>query len=387
VLTFADLALIVACGLAGPLLAGLPRFAPPVVVGEIAAGVVLGRSGFGAVDPVKPALAFMAAVGFALLMFAVGTALPLREPGLRPSLRTGAVIVAVSAVLALVGGYGLSLVTNLHRPLMIAVLLVTSSAALVMPALDEGGLTATRLGMITAAWVTIADIGGVVALPFAVVHGSSWGVVLGGLAVAAATLAIWATLRTARSQWWFQRYRRMSHRRGWGLDLRISLLALFVLAWLAVRIGTSILVAGFCAGAMVALVGEPKRLAWQILGIAQGFFVPLFFVVLGAQINLRALFTQPSDMILAVVLAVAIVGVHVAAARIVRLPSATGLVASGQMGVPAAVVAVGLETGVLSGGQAAAILAATLASVGVMAVGAKRLSAAIGSAASGPADA
>jgi hypothetical protein len=62
-------------------------------------------------------------------------------------------------------------------------------------------------------------------------------------------------------------------------------------------------------------------------------------------------------------------------------------VASGQMGVPAAVVAVGLETGVLSGGQAAAILAATLASVGVMAVGAKRLSAAVGSAASGPADA
>jgi Kef-type K+ transport system membrane component KefB len=373
VLTYADLALIVACGLVGPLLAGLPRFAPPVVVGEIAAGVVLGHTGFGLVDPVNPTLAFLASIGFALLMFVVGTALPLREPGLRGSLGTGAAIVGVAAVLALVGGYGLSLVTNLHRPAIIALLLVTSSAAIVMPALQEGRLTATRLGMITAAWVTIADIASVVILPFAVVHGSSWEVIVGGAAVTVATLAIWAGLRAARHQSWFRRYRHLSHERGWGLDLRISLLSLFVLAWIAVRIGTSILVAGFCAGAIVALVGEPKRLAWQILGIAQGFFIPLFFVVLGAQINLRALFTNPGDMFLAVALSVGIVVVHVAAARLMRLPAATGLIAAGQMGVPAAVVAVGLETGVLTAGQGAAILAATLVSVAVMAVGARGL--------------
>jgi Kef-type K+ transport system membrane component KefB len=43
--TFGLLALITTAGLAGPLLAALPRLGLPLVVGEIAAGVLLGRTG------------------------------------------------------------------------------------------------------------------------------------------------------------------------------------------------------------------------------------------------------------------------------------------------------------------------------------------------------
>jgi len=371
--TFAILALIVACGLAGPALAGLPRFAPPVVVGELAAGVVIGSTGFGIIDPSEPTLKFLAAIGFALLMFSVGTSLPLRDPALRSALRGGITVTIVTGAIALVVGFVASQITDLHRPLILAVLLVTSSAAVAMPALEEAGLVGAHAGIVTAAWVTLADIGSVLALPFVVVHGSVWNVILGGIAVAAATMAIWIALRSARTEVWFRHYREKSKTRGWGLDLRISLLSLFVLAWLALRIGTSILVAGFCSGAIVALVGEPKRLVWQILGLAQGFFVPLFFVVLGAQINLRALATTPKDLVLAVTLAVGLVITHVAAARICRLPMGSGLVASAQMGVPAAAVSVGLATHILSPGQSAAILAATLISVGVMSVGVRVL--------------
>ncbi len=372
-MSFAVLALIVACGLVGPVMAGLPRFAPPVVVGEMVAGVIFGVTGFGVIHPAEPTLAFFAEVGFALLMFSVGTALPLRDPGLRRSLGQGLYVIAFSVVFSLIVGYGLAEVTNLHRALVIAVLMVTSSAALAMPVLQEAKLSTLQLGMVITAWVTIADVGSVVALPFVVVHGSARNVILGGLAVTAATVVIWAVLRWARQFEWFRRYRKISHQRLWGLDLRISLLSLFVLAWIALRIGTSVLVAGFCAGAIVALVGEPKRLAWQILGVAQGFFVPLFFVVLGAQINLRALVTHPSDLLLAVALSVGLVGVHVAAALCARLPLGSGLIASAQMGVPAAVVSVGLATHILTPGQGAAILAATLVSVGAMAIGARVL--------------
>jgi Kef-type K+ transport system membrane component KefB len=273
----------------------------------------------------------------------------------------------------LVVGFGLAHATNLHRPLLIAVLLVTSSAALSMPVLEEGKLMVLEIGVVTATWVTLADIGSVVALPFALIHGSAADVVIGGLVVLGAAIVIGAGLHQARRADWFRRYRKLSRHRGWGLDLRISLLALFVLVWLAVRLGTSILVAGFCAGALVALVGEPKRLAWQILGVAQGLFVPLFFVVLGAEINLRALVTSPADLFLALSLSVGIVAVHVGAALCGRLPVGSGLVASAQMGVPAAVVAVGLKEHLLTPGQGAAILAATLVSVGVMAVGAHLL--------------
>ena len=49
-MSLGDLALIVAAGLAGPLLAASRRAFVPVVVGEILAGVVLGRSGLDVVN-------------------------------------------------------------------------------------------------------------------------------------------------------------------------------------------------------------------------------------------------------------------------------------------------------------------------------------------------
>ena len=69
---------------------------------------------------------------------------------------------------------------------------------------------------------------------------------------------------------------------------------LFLLAWLAQKGGTSILVAGFGAGVMVALIGGPKRLSTQVRGIADGFFVPLYFVVLGASLDLGGLVEDPT---------------------------------------------------------------------------------------------
>lgn len=72
-MSFGLLALVVAAGLVGPLLASLHHYGPPIIVGEIAAGVVIGTSGFGWVDPADPLLAGLAAIGFALLMFIVGS--------------------------------------------------------------------------------------------------------------------------------------------------------------------------------------------------------------------------------------------------------------------------------------------------------------------------
>ena len=82
----------------------------------------------------------------------------------------------------------------------------------------------------------------------------------------------------------------------WAFDLRLSLLVLFTLAWIAERFDTSALLAGFAAGVMVSFLGEPRRVADQLIGLGEGFFVPLFFVVLGARIDLRALVHSRDDL-------------------------------------------------------------------------------------------
>jgi Kef-type K+ transport system membrane component KefB len=73
----------------------------------------------------------------------------------------------------------------------------------------------------------------------------------------------------------------------------MSLLVLFALAWIAQESGTSGLIAGFSTGLLVAALRGPKRLFTQMRGLADGFFIPLFFVVLGARLELGALIDHP----------------------------------------------------------------------------------------------
>src|SRR5205807_4761627 len=81
---------------------------------------------------------------------------------------------------------------------------------------------------------------------------------------------------------------------------------------------------------------EPSRLAVQLTGLANGFFVPMFFVLLGSRLDVRALASSPSAMLLAVALVGAAVVAHALAALVTRQRRAVagGLGASAQLGLP-----------------------------------------------------
>ena len=365
---FGPLALVVAAGLFGPLLAAPRRFGPPVVVGQIAAGVALGKSGFGWIDPTDLFLTALASVGFALLMFVVGTHLPVRDRRLRSALVVGGAITATVLALSIGLGRLIAPHVGLHRPGLLALLLATSSGAVALPVLQGSGRV-DRPALVVTAWIAIADVTTVVALPAVMTSGSIARVLLGGALVVATGGALFVAVVLVRHRLWVQRIRSSSRERGWGLDLRLSLLALFGCAWLATRFGTSILIAGFTVGVVVSLLGEPRRVADQLVGVGEGFAIPLFFVHLGAQLDLGAMGRSPQALKLAAVLACAGIGVHVIAALLWRMTIGAGLLASAQLGVPAAVVSIGLSTNQLTAAQGAAVMAAVLATLAASAVG------------------
>jgi Kef-type K+ transport system membrane component KefB len=74
-----------------------------------------------------------------------------------------------------------------------------------------------------------------------------------------------------------------------------------------------VLLAGFGTSLLVAALGGPERLFAQVRGLADGFFVPLFFVVLGARLELGALVDQPSILRLTAALLILTVAVHLLA--------------------------------------------------------------------------
>ena len=367
-----SLALVLACGLAGPLLAGASRNLIPLVIGEILAGVVIGVSGFGIVDPTDPPLALLETVGFATLMFAVGMRIPLHDRRLRGALGRGALAAGAGIAAAVPAGIAASAIGGTSHAALLAVVIASSSAAVALPILSEHGLVAAET-LPLIAQITIADIAAVLAVPFAIQPDHAGKVALGSLVVAGAALALFAAMRLVLGIGWYRWLRRQSKERGWALDLRIALAALVGLAWLAQDLGTSVLIAGFGTGLIVAAIGGPERLSLEVRGIGEGFLVPLFVVLLGTKLNVRDLFSDPSDLALGASMAVLNVGVHQVAALASRQRPAAGLVATAELGVPAAVVALGLSEHVIDSGQGAAIVAAALVSVGVCAAGAHLL--------------
>jgi Kef-type K+ transport system membrane component KefB len=163
--------------------------------------------------------------------------------------------------------------------------------------------------------------------------------------------------------------RRKSKHRGWALDLRVGLVGLFGLAALATAVGTSILIAGFTAGAVLAATGGAPTADSAARRRRRGLLVPLFFVTLGARLEFRALLGSPKALLLLAGLVVAATTVHVLVAVVLRRPVAVGLLATAGLGVPSAVVSIGLANSVLDAGQAAAIVSAVLVTIALSAAG------------------
>jgi Kef-type K+ transport system membrane component KefB len=368
-MSFGTLALVGLCGLCGPLLSAPSRGTIPVVVGEIAAGVVVGRTGLRAIDTGNPTLSFLSDVGFAMLMLNAGLNVPLHEGRIRAALGRGALAAGLVGVFAVAAALLVSRIGGVGHAAVFAVMIASGSAAIVLPVIQDRGLTGPAV-LTVIAQVTVADVAATIAIPFVLRPGKAGDVAGGTLLIVLALFAMFGVARVAGGTPAVRALRRQGKQRRWAIDLRLALLSLFFLAWIAERTGASLLVAGFGAGLMIAAIGGPKRLSTEVVGVAGGFFVPLFFVVLGARIDLRGVVEHPSLLALALALATATTVVHVLAARLTRQPVASGLLASAQLGVPSAIVALGLSERVITSAEGAAIITAAMLSLAVCAVGA-----------------
>jgi Kef-type K+ transport system membrane component KefB len=366
--SFGQLTLIVLAGLCGPLLSSSRKVLIPVVVGELLAGVALGKTGAGLIKADDPTIEFLGNIGFAVLMMVAGMHVPLRNRALVASLGRGVLAVVSSAAFGIGGGLLIAHWLGLGHPAIWAVLLATGSAAIVLPALEEAGIESTD-ALLAMAWATVADVATIVAVPLVLNPSKAVRAGLGSVAVIGGGVVVLVLARLLAANPRVRELRSESAPRAWALDLRVALIALFALCALAQWVGTSILIAGFAAGLVVAVEGGPHRLSDQVSGVAAGFLVPVFFVVLGASLNIRTLVQSSKELELAGALIIGIAAVHLIAGRLVKAPAWTALVVTAQLGVPAAVVKLGLAQRVLTAGEGGAIIAAALASLAICAAG------------------
>jgi len=371
--TLLGLAGIIAVSLIGPLLAVPRRYGAPIVVGELAVGVVLGTTGLRVIHPNDPILSFLAQAGFGLVMLVAGSHVPIGNHALRKAAGRGLLLVIGTGIVAVPVAAALSSLGHTHHTALYAVLLSSSSAAVIMPIVDGEGLTGDRV-LTLMAQAAIADTACIIALPLAADPSKAGRAAVGAVIVLAVAGLAYLILRELADRDLITKLQKVSVQHSLGLEMRVSLAALFALAGLAVNVHVSVMLAGFAFGLALSAVGTPRRLAGQLFAVTDGFLGPIFFIWLGASIDLRALANHPRLVVLALGLAVATTAIH-ALARLVGQPLPLAVLASAQLGVPVAAAALGAQGGLLQPGEGGAILGAgvlTLAVAAVCGVYAKR---------------
>lgn len=359
---FDTLALLVVVGLVGPLLASVPHLRIPVVVGELLLGIAVGRTGFGIIDDTNPTLVLLANVGFALVMFVVGTHVPVHDSALRSAIPSAIVRAVLVGAVAAGLGAGIAAIFATGHAALYAVLMASSSAALALPVIDGLGLKKGPQVLSVTAQIAIADTACIVLLPLVIDPSRAPRAALGAVAVAACAGVIFVVLWYGNRAGWRKRVHDISEKRELAMELRISLAILFGLSALAVATHVSIMLAGFALGLALAAIGEPRRLGRQLFGITEGFFGPLFFVWLGASLQVRDLGAHPWLILLGVALGAGAIVAH-AAGSLLKQPLALAILSTAQLGVPVAAATIGTQTHLLRQGEPAALMLGALLTI------------------------
>jgi Kef-type K+ transport system membrane component KefB len=372
----ADLALVpfllaIAAILVGARVGGeiATRLGQPAVLGEIVAGLALGPHALGWV-PDHPVIHLMAQVGVLLLLFEIGLALDL--PAML-SVGFPAVRVAVAGVaLPFAGGVLFAHLLHLRglAPIVLGATLTATSVGITARVLADLGRLDTREARIILGAAVVDDVLGVVILslvqrladtgrvswsPLVVTLLTAFGFLGAALIVgrlAAPTLIRW--VENARTR---------------GMLLSAALALALVLGILAARTGSAPLVGAMAAGLLLSPTHRREEIERDVRPLVD-FFAPIFFVSVGAAVNLELLSPLRAGNLPTLALAAGLVAIAVAgkvaagavAGPVRKLVVGMGMIPRGEVGLLFA--GIGRDAGLLDpplfGAVVAVILCADL---------------------------
>ena len=149
-ISFENLLIVAAAGLLAPFALGLvPGLRLPAVVLEIVLGIVVGPSLLGWVEVDEP-VEVMSLLGLAFLLFLAGLEIDLRALRGR-LLRSASAGFALSLILALVAGLALDAAGIAGEPVLIAVILASTSLGVIVPVLADANEARTPFGQLVIA--------------------------------------------------------------------------------------------------------------------------------------------------------------------------------------------------------------------------------------------
>ncbi len=339
------------------------RVGQPAVLGELIGGILIGPSVLGWIDPHFETLQLLSELGVLILLFAIGL-----ETDLSQLVKVGGTSMTVAVVgvaLPFALGYLACRLLGLSDrvAIMAAATLTATSVGITARVLSDLGRLRDTEGQIILGAAVIDDILGLLILTVVTAQGHTRdlsasriiGTTAGAIGFLLAALLVGKLVIPVV----FRLSRRIELP---GTPTVLALIVAFGMAWLAERCGSAMILGAFAAGLLVVATPQAHEIERGITALGH-FFVPLFFVMIGASVEMSALDpSRPSSrfalLIGVVLIAVGIVGKLVAGYapfwfRGKKMVVGIGMVPRGEVGLIFA--RIGLDSGLFDPGLFGAV--------------------------------
>jgi Kef-type K+ transport system membrane component KefB len=371
---FTNLLLVVAAAFAAPFLLGLaPRLRLPSVVLEILAGIVIGPAVLGWVEVDEP-IEVLNLIGLAFLLFLAGLEIDFgRLRG--PLLRVSALAYVVSFAIAIVVGLGLKAGDLIETPLLVAIILASTSLGVIIPVLKDAGEVSSQFGQLVIAGATIADFSAIFLLSifFSGEGGTGATIILLASFVLLAVVAYFALLEVERSTRIARELLRLQDTTA-QIRVRGAVVLMIAFVALAETLGLEVILGAFAAGAILTLVDRDQEMTHPLFrrkleSVGFGVFIPVFFVTTGLNFDLEALFASTKAVVMIPIFLAALLAVRGIPAMLYRRlvdrrrAAIAGILQATSLPFIVAAAAIGMDLGLLDQAEGAALVAAGLLSV------------------------
>lgn len=290
----------------------------PVVVAEILMGIVIGNSFLNIVER-DSILNILSTLGFIFLMFLSGLEIDFKAfkkdkrarqgqnddessiPGhLNLALTVFAFIMIISILLAYVFKW-LGLVDDV---LLMVIIISTISLGVVVPTLKEMNIMRTTIGQFILLVAVLADL---VTMILLTVYGAING--QGGSTIWLIGILV---VFTAISYILGVQFKRMSFLQKLmdgttQIGIRAVFALIILLVALAEGVGAENILGAFLAGVVVSLLNPDEEMVEKLDSFGYGFFIPIFFIMVGVDLNIPSLIKESKLLIIIPILIVAFI--------------------------------------------------------------------------------
>lgn len=290
----------------------------PVVVAEILMGIIIGHSFLNLVER-DSVLNILSTLGFIFLMFLSGLEIDFKafkkdsrsrqgknkqEKNLPSHLNLALTVFGFIMLISIILAYAFKWLGLVDDVLLMVIIISTISLGVVVPTLKEMNIMRTTIGQFILLVAVLADLVTMLLLTvYGAINGHGGSTIwLTGILIVF-TIIFYIIGGLLKRMSFLQKLMDGTTQIG----IRAVFALIILLVALAEGVGAEYILGAFLAGVVVSLLNPDEEMVEKLDSFGYGFFIPIFFIMVGVDLNIPSLIKEPSLLLIIPVLILAFI--------------------------------------------------------------------------------